>query len=70
MPTWAAPPVLMAPVSSTGRVMKIGLSSDTVSLVDMSMISYWTIRSRLLGIPGVANVANLGRTSQDTTGSS
>src|SRR6185436_17286595 len=60
LPTWAAPPVLMAPVSSTGRVMKIGLSSDTVSLVDMSMISYWTIRSRLLGIPGVANVAIWG----------
>ncbi len=60
LPTWAAPPVMMPPVSSTGRVMKIGLSSDTVSLVDMSMISYWTIRSRLLRIPGVANVAIWG----------
>src|SRR5574341_205912 len=44
MPTWAAPPVIMPPVSTTGRFMKIGLSSETVSLMDMSMVSYWTIR--------------------------
>ena len=56
MPTWAAPPVIMPPVSSVGRVMKIGLSSKTVPLTDMSMIAYWTIRARLLRVPGVANV--------------
>src|ERR1051325_937124 len=60
LPTWAAPPVIMAPVSSTGRVMKIGVSSRSVSLMDLSMISYWTIRARLLGVPGVANVAIWG----------
>src|SRR5205809_810960 len=27
LPTWAAPPFMMPPVSTTGRVMKIGLSS-------------------------------------------
>jgi CzcA family heavy metal efflux pump len=56
LPTWAAPPVIMPPVSSTSRVMKIGLSSKNISLMDMSMISYWTIRARLLGVHGVANV--------------
>ena len=60
LPTWAAPPVIMPPVSSTGRVMKIGMSSKDVSLMDMSMIAYWTIRARLLGVPGVANVAIWG----------
>jgi Cu/Ag efflux pump CusA len=60
LPTWAAPPVIMPPVSTTGRVLKIGLSSKTVSLMDMSMISYWTIRARLLRVPGVANVAIWG----------
>jgi CzcA family heavy metal efflux pump len=60
LPTWAAPPVIMPPVSTTGRVLKIGVSSDTVSLMDMSMISYWTIRARLLRVPGVANVAIWG----------
>ena len=56
LPTWAAPPVMMPPVSSTGRVMKIGVSSNDVSLNDLSMIGYWTIRARLLRVPGVANV--------------
>jgi CzcA family heavy metal efflux pump len=60
LPTWAAPPVLMPPVSVTGRFMKIGLSSKTIPLTDMSMIAYWTIRARLLRVPGVANVAIWG----------
>ncbi len=60
LPTWAAPPVIMPPVSSTGRFMKIGLSSKDINLMDMSMISYWTIRARLLQVPGVANVAMWG----------
>ena len=64
LPTWAAPPVMMHPLSSTSRVMKIGLSSNTLSTIDMSMISYWTIRARLLRVPGVANVAIWGERLQ------
>ncbi|HEY6073693.1 MAG TPA: efflux RND transporter permease subunit, partial [Anaerolineales bacterium] len=60
IPTWAAPPVIMPPVSTTGRVLKIGVSSQKYDLMEMSMISYWTIRARLLGVPGVANVAIWG----------
>ena len=60
LPTWAAPPVMMPPVSTTGRFLKIGLTSQTISLEDMSMIAYWTIRARLLQVPGVANVAIWG----------
>ena len=60
LPTWAAPPFILQPLSATSRVMKIGLSSDTVSMIDMSMMSYWNIRSRLLRVPGVANVAIWG----------
>jgi CzcA family heavy metal efflux pump len=60
LPTWASPPVMMENVSTTGRFMEIGLSSKTVSLMDMSLISYWTIRARLLRVPGVANVAIWG----------
>ena len=51
---------MMPPVSTTGRVMEVGLSSDTINLRDMSMIAYWTIRARLLRVPGVANVAIWG----------
>ena len=55
LPTWAAPPVMLQPLSSTSRVMKIGFTSDTVSMIDMSNIAYWKIRTRLLRVPGVAN---------------
>ena len=47
LPTWAAPPVMIQPVSATARVMKIGMSSKTWSLMDMSMTAYWKIRARL-----------------------
>jgi len=56
LPTWAAPPVILPALSATSRMMKIGISSKTRSLIDLSMIAYWTIRQRLLTIPGVANV--------------
>ena len=64
LPTWASPPFMMQPLSATSRVMKIGLSSDEHTLIDMSMVSYWTIRSRLLGVEGVANVAIWGERLQ------
>jgi CzcA family heavy metal efflux pump len=56
LPTWASPPFIIQPLSSTSRVMKMGLSSDTLSTIDMSMIAYWTLRAHLLRVPGVANV--------------
>jgi CzcA family heavy metal efflux pump len=56
LPTWAAPPVIIQPLSSTSRAMKIGISSDQYDLMDLSMITFWKIRARLLDVPGVANV--------------
>ena len=62
LPTWAAPPVMLQPMSATSRVMKIGLSPrHPVDMIDLSMTAYWKIRARLLRVPGVANVADLGR---------
>jgi len=60
LPTWAAPPYVMPPKSSTSRVMKIGITSKDRSIMDLSMLAYWTIRAKLLGVPGVANVAIWG----------
>ena len=60
LPTWAAPPVILQPLSATSRVLKIGITSDKVSLEDLSMEAYWTIRARLLRIPGVANIPMWG----------
>ncbi|MEV1289047.1 efflux RND transporter permease subunit [Micromonospora sp. NPDC049679] len=54
------PPLVVQPLSSTGRLMMIGLSSQERSLIDMSLLSRWTIVPRLLSVPGVANVAIWG----------
>jgi CzcA family heavy metal efflux pump len=61
LPSWAAAPVMLQPLSSTSRVMKIGISSDSMSQIDLSMTSYWKIRARLLRVPGVANVPIWGQ---------
>jgi Cu/Ag efflux pump CusA len=60
LPNVAAPPQMLQPVSSTGRVMMIGLTSKTVPLIDLSILARWTIVPRLLGVAGVANVAVWG----------
>ncbi|MGA8209857.1 MAG: efflux RND transporter permease subunit [Nocardioidaceae bacterium] len=60
LPTWASPPFMMPALSSTSRIMKIGLTSDDVDLIDMSTIAYWKVRARLLRVPGVAQVAIWG----------
>ena len=60
LPTWAAPPVMLPPLSASRRVMMIGLSSKTRSLNDLSMTAYWKIDERLLRVPGVANIAIWG----------
>ncbi len=61
LPNVSQPPVMLQPQSSTNRIMMIGLSSQDVSLVDMSVLARWTIRPRLLGVSGVANVAIWGQ---------
>jgi CzcA family heavy metal efflux pump len=53
-------PVILPPLSSLSRAMKIGLWSDTHSQMDMTVLCKWTIRPRLMSIPGVANVAIWG----------
>ena len=64
LPTWASPPIILPPLSATSRCMKIGISSDSLSVIDLSMITYWTIRQRLMTVPGVANVAIWGERIQ------
>jgi CzcA family heavy metal efflux pump len=64
LPRWASPPFMIQPLSSTSRAMKIGLSSDTRSVIEMSMTSYWNIRQRLIRVPGVANVTIYGERLQ------
>jgi len=51
---------MINPVSSAGRCMEIGLTSDKLSLIEMSVLARWTIMPRLMGLPGVANVSIWG----------
>lgn len=61
LPLAARQPVLMPPLSSTSRAMKIGLTSKTLDQMKLSEMVRWTIRPRLMAVPGVANVAVWGQ---------
>ncbi|MBN2475269.1 MAG: efflux RND transporter permease subunit [Pirellulales bacterium] len=68
LPAVAKPPVILSPLSSTSRVLKIGMWSDLdeqgrakLSQMDMTELARWTIRPRLMAVPGVANVAIWGQ---------
>ena len=56
IPTWASPPWMMPALSATSRIMKIGITSEQLDLIELSSVSYWKIRQHLLRVPGVAGV--------------
>src|SRR5215211_95635 len=61
-PQWSAhPPVMLQPLSSMSRLMKIGVTSKTLDQKDMTVLALWTIRPKLMSVPGVANVAIWGQ---------
>jgi CzcA family heavy metal efflux pump len=64
LPHVSAPPTLLQPLSSSSRVLMIGLSSNELSPIERSVIARWTVRPRLMGVPGVANVAIWGMRDQ------
>jgi CzcA family heavy metal efflux pump len=59
-PNVSQPPQMLQPLSSESRVMMIGLSPHELSQIEASVLARWTIRPRLLGIDGVANVSIFG----------
>jgi CzcA family heavy metal efflux pump len=60
LPAVAKPPVMLAPVSSMSRVLMVGLSSKSLSLLEVSSLARWTVRPRLMAVPGVASVSLWG----------
>jgi CzcA family heavy metal efflux pump len=60
-PNVSQPPQMLQPLSSESRVMMIGLSPERLSQIEASVLARWTIRPRLLGIDGVANVSIFGQ---------
>lgn len=64
LPNVSKPPTLLQPLSSSNRVLLIGMASDKVSAIEQSVIARWTMRPRLMGVPGVANVSVWGMRDQ------
>ena len=65
LPAVALAPVLLSPLSSTSRILKIGmwstaLSENPLSQTELSDLARWRVRPALMSVPGVANVAVWG----------
>ena len=61
LPVVAKPPVMLPALSSLSRMLKIGVSSKKLNQMEISSLVMWTIRPRLMSVPGVANVAVWGQ---------
>ena len=64
LPNVSKPPTMLQPLSSSSRVMMVGLSSDKLTPIQKSVIARWTMRPRLMGVEGVANVSVCGMRDQ------
>jgi CzcA family heavy metal efflux pump len=64
IPSVVALPILLPPLSSTSRTMFVGISSDEITMNDLSTIGFWKIRPAIMTVPGVANVAIWGERLQ------
>lgn len=60
LPDGIGKPTLGPQSSILGEVLTIGLSSETISQLDLRTIADWTIRPRLLSVGGVAQVTVIG----------
>ncbi len=60
LPTVARAPVMLSPLSSTSRILKIGMWSKSASAMELTDLARWVVRPRLMSIAGVANVAIWG----------
>jgi len=60
LPQGLQPPVMTPLTSSTSRMLVVGLTSETRSLMELRTVADWTVRLRLLAVPGVANVTVFG----------
>src|SRR3954454_254474 len=68
MPHVSKPPTMLQPLSATNRVMILSLSSKAVSNIQMSVLARWTVKPRLMGVPGVANVSIWGQRDRQLQG--
>jgi Cu/Ag efflux pump CusA len=52
IPHVSKPPTMIQPLSAQSRFMVVGLSSEELSLIEMSVLARWTIAPQLMGVPG------------------
>ncbi len=60
LPHGVSAPIMTPLTVSTGTVLVIGLTSQNKSLMDQRTVADWTLRPRLLAVPGVASVTVFG----------
>jgi Cu/Ag efflux pump CusA len=60
LPNVSKPPQMLQPLSSTNRAMMVSVSSKSLTPLELGIQARWTIGPRLVGVPGVANVAIWG----------
>lgn len=60
LPAVAKTPQMIQPLSSTSRVAMLKLTTEELTPIEMSVLARWVISPRLMGVPGVANVAIWG----------
>jgi Cu/Ag efflux pump CusA len=61
LPNVSSPPTMVQPVSTTSNTMLVGITSKTQSIIDLSVLSRWTIVPKLLGLDGIANISTFGQ---------
>src|SRR5436305_15341392 len=61
LPAGVKPPKMSPLTSSTMDLLKFGLLSDRLSPGALRTFADWTVRPRLLSVPGVARVTVFGR---------
>jgi len=60
LPEGVDPPSLAPVTSIMGEIVMVGLTSESVSLMDLRTLADFTIKRRILAVPGVANVKVYG----------
>ena len=64
LPQVSQPPTMINPMSSSSRIMMIGIDPNKLSTIEAGVLSNWVIRPRLTGVPGVSNVSIWGLRDQ------
>src|SRR5713101_4438507 len=60
MPQGVAAPIIAPLTSATSVIMSIGLTAELRSPMDLRTLADWTVRPRLLAVPGVAKLSIYG----------